>query len=92
MNEAMACGLPVIGTDKAGASADLIKDGVNGYVVEDKNVEQLYQAMRKILSNPELKQSMGSKSQQMIDARFKIEHAIQGFTRAIDYVISKAKQ
>lgn len=86
LNEAMACGLPVIATDKAGASADLVKEGVNGYVVEDKNIEHLYQAIKRILSHPELKQSMGSKSQQIIDSSFRIEHAIQGFISAIDYI------
>lgn len=87
-NEAMACGLPVIATDRDGGSVDLIKDGVNGYVVEAKNVEQLYQAMSKILSHPELKQSMGNKSQQIIDGGFSLDHAKQGFISAIDYITS----
>jgi len=89
LNEAMACGLPVISTIKAGASADLIKNGLNGFVVEDKNAEQLYHAMYKILSDPELKQSMGSKSQQMINESFKMEHAVAGFMSAVNYAISK---
>jgi len=85
LNEAMACGLPVISTTRVGAAADLIIDGVNGFVVEDKNTEQLCQALRKILSDSELKQSMGSKSQQMIDESFKIEHAVDGFMAAVNY-------
>jgi len=89
LNEAMACGLPVIGTVKAGAPADLIKNGLNGFVVEDKSAEQLYQAMKKILSEHGLKQSMGSESQKMIDESFKIEHAVAGFMSAVDYAMSK---
>jgi len=88
LNEAMACGLPVVTTDKVGASVDLVKDGVNGYVVEAGHVEQLYQAMRKILSSPELKLSMGKKSQDVIDAGFGVEKANQGFTDAILTVAS----
>ena len=88
LNEAMACGLPVVTTDKVGASMDLVKDGVNGYVVEAGHVEQLYQAMRKILSSPELKLSMGNKSQDIIDASFGVEKANQGFTDAILAVAS----
>lgn len=88
LNEAMACGLPVVTTDKVGASMDLVKDGVNGYVVEAGNVEQLYQAMRKILSSPELKLSMGNKSQDIVDASFGVEKANQGFTDAILAVAS----
>jgi len=69
---------------------DLIKDGVNGYVVEAKNAEWLYQAMKKILSNPELKQSMGTNSQQIIDNGFRIEHTKQGFISAINYITSRS--
>ena len=85
LNEAMACGLPVISTTRVGAAADLIKGGLNGYVVEDRNSHQLCRALRKILSDPELKQSMGIKSQQIIDESFKIEHAVDGFMAAVNY-------
>jgi glycosyltransferase involved in cell wall biosynthesis len=33
INEAMACGLPVITTDKVGACDDMIQQGKNGYVI-----------------------------------------------------------
>ena len=33
INEAMACGLPVVTTDQCAAGLELIQDGVNGYIV-----------------------------------------------------------
>jgi glycosyltransferase involved in cell wall biosynthesis len=33
VNEALACGCPVIVTDQVGAAADLVEDGVNGRIV-----------------------------------------------------------
>ena len=33
VNEAMACGLPVITTDRVGAAVDLVREGENGFVV-----------------------------------------------------------
>ncbi len=33
INEAMACGLPVVTTDKCVAGLELIQDGINGYIV-----------------------------------------------------------
>lgn len=39
VNEAMAVGLPVITTDQCGAGVELIRNGVNGYCIE--NIERL---------------------------------------------------
>ena len=87
LNEAMACGLPVIATDKVGASVDLIKNQENGYVVESRNIEQLYEAMKKILANPKIEESMSKRSQEMIEESFTIEHAAKGFVSAIEYTV-----
>jgi glycosyltransferase involved in cell wall biosynthesis len=38
--EAMACGLPVIGA-RAGGVTDIIDDGVNGFLIEPDNLDQL---------------------------------------------------
>ena len=40
VNEAMACGSPVIATDVAGCAADLLKDGWNGVVVPAERPSQ----------------------------------------------------
>jgi glycosyltransferase involved in cell wall biosynthesis len=86
INEAMACGLPVITTHRVGASVDLVREGVNGYVVEDGDVVQLYEAMRKIVLNDDLQLEMGRASQEMI-RRFGIEQAVQGMIDAIGYAL-----
>jgi len=83
LNEAMASGLPVIATNKVGGSKDLIKEGLNGYIVESGNIKQLHDAMKKILSNPKLAKLMGEKSQELIDKKFTIKHAAKGFIFAI---------
>ena len=43
INEAMACGLPVITTDKCIAGLELIENGVNGYIVSVGNSKELAQ-------------------------------------------------
>lgn len=84
LNEAMASGLPVITTNKVGASVDLIKNGENGYVVEPSNTEQLYEAMKKILSDPKIRESMGKRSQEIIEEHFTPEHSAKGFILAVN--------
>lgn len=49
VNEAMACGLPVITTDKCVAGMELIESGVNGYIVPAKQHTSLVEAVNQVL-------------------------------------------
>lgn len=49
--EAMASGLPVIGTTNSGAE-DLVDEGINGFIIEPGNFEQLKSAMTFFVQNP----------------------------------------
>lgn len=62
VNEGMACSLPIIVTDVAGCSADLVEDGWNGYVVSARNPEKLRSAIESLFRNPELRQLMCQRS------------------------------
>jgi glycosyltransferase involved in cell wall biosynthesis len=66
VNEAMACGLPVIVTSVAGCAADLVDDGRNGYVVPVADSDKLSRAIDAILRNPELKRQMSALSKERI--------------------------
>jgi len=46
INEAMACGLPVITTDRCVAGLELIRDGVNGYIVPVEDPASLADKIR----------------------------------------------
>lgn len=48
INEALACGLPVITTNVTGASVDLIEEGKNGYIIKPNSPEDIFQAITKI--------------------------------------------
>ncbi|WP_417205772.1 exopolysaccharide biosynthesis GT4 family glycosyltransferase EpsE [Antarctobacter sp.] len=50
--EAMAMGVPTIGTD-AGGVAELITDGSTGYLVEPKNPGQLTRTIRSLVNDPD---------------------------------------
>lgn len=62
VNEAMACGLPIIVSSAAGCVEDLVGDNVNGYVVPCGNVARLAEAMEALAGNEELRASMASQS------------------------------
>lgn len=63
--EAMAMEKPVIAVKK-GALIETISHGENGFLVEENNVEQLSEALIKLLGNPSLCKSMGQNARETI--------------------------
>lgn len=51
--EAMASGLPVIGSNSGGIP-EIVKDGYNGFLVEEKDVKNLSNRINEILDSPDL--------------------------------------
>ena len=90
VNEAMYFGKPVIATDAVGAAFDMIKDGKNGFMVPEKDSDALYIAMKKIISDPELERKMGEESKRIIEERFRYEHMIGGFRKALEHISKEA--
>ena len=62
VNEAMACGLPAITTDKCVAGLELIKDYENGFIVPTERAEILADCIEKVMSDEQLTASMAMAS------------------------------
>jgi glycosyltransferase involved in cell wall biosynthesis len=67
--EAMACGVPVVATS-AGALSEIIEDGVTGITVPPGDSDALRDALRRLLSDPELCRRMGEAGRQRVVERF----------------------
>lgn len=59
INEAMACGLPVITTDRCIAGLELIKDYENGFIVPVERADILAKRIEEVLSDEKLATRMG---------------------------------
>jgi glycosyltransferase involved in cell wall biosynthesis len=57
--EAMGCGLPVITTSNNGA-AEIVSDGIDGFVVPIRSVEGLGERIQQLYNNAELRSQMAS--------------------------------
>lgn len=61
--EAMASGLPVVASSSGGIT-DIIRDGENGLLAQERNVSQLAEQINKLISSPELCRKLSSASLQ----------------------------
>ena len=84
----MSVGKPVIATTAVGAAPEYVRDGVNGFVVEEKNIEELYKALYKILTNEGLEREMGIKSKEIYLQKCDSDSQYQNFKNVIEYTIS----
>jgi glycosyltransferase involved in cell wall biosynthesis len=70
--EAMACGCPVVASD-IGGNPELVRDGERGILFEPRNVGALAKALRRLIEDPSLRNTLGSNGERFIR---------QGFSRA----------
>ena len=66
VNEAMACGLPVICSSAAGCGADLVKHGWTGRIVGAGDVDELASTMNELTRDAEQRSRMGQRGQKRI--------------------------
>jgi glycosyltransferase involved in cell wall biosynthesis len=66
VNEAMACGLPVIVSKTAGCSEDLVEHGVNGFTFDPGSSSELTAKLAEIVSDKSAAERMGLRSSAII--------------------------
>lgn len=57
--EAMSCGLPVISFDCPYGPADIITDGVDGFLIKNRSIEAFADKVCLLIDNPQLRKEMG---------------------------------
>jgi glycosyltransferase involved in cell wall biosynthesis len=73
VNEAMACGLPILSTNKCIAALELVREGENGFIIPAGDENALVDIVNYIFSNEELLYNMGKKSLDIIKT-YRIEN------------------
>jgi glycosyltransferase involved in cell wall biosynthesis len=80
--EAMACGIPVIATSKGG-TAEIIQDGVNGYLLPFGDFQAIAQKIISLKNEPEVLKQAGTNALQTIQQKFSMQAMIQTFESII---------
>ena len=87
--EAMAASLPVVAT-KVGDVPKVVKDGVNGYLVEPGSTDDLEKAILKAISNPRLN-NMGKAGRMLVEERYQWDPIVQKIFQAYGGSTGKEK-
>ena len=87
INEAMICGIPVVASDRIGATDDLVEPGKTGFTYPCGDVSALAAILQEILPQPELLKTMGQAAQTRMETWSAREH-VEGVVRAVENVMS----
>jgi glycosyltransferase involved in cell wall biosynthesis len=84
LQEAAASGLPLVASRAAGATLELVTNGLNGWVIEP-NARDIRAALEEFLATPlQERKRMGIESRRVAE-QFSTETATEGFLKAIRY-------
>jgi colanic acid/amylovoran biosynthesis glycosyltransferase len=72
LKEAMAMGLPVISTYHGGIP-ELVEDGVNGFLVPERDANAIAQKLAYLIEHPELWESMGTAGRHRVEEKYDME-------------------
>ena len=84
--EAMSFGMPVIGVD-GWAMPEIIRHGMNGWLVSQPSVDALVGYMQQCAESPELLIRMGKQCKKLFDERFSIERHNETLRQIYDELI-----
>ena len=87
--EAMSTGLPVIATRIAG-NEELVLEGENGCLVPAGNVDELREALRRILVDPNLRKKMGSASRQRVEQNYSWRNTALQYKTRLEKIVEPA--
>ena len=88
VNEAMACGLPVVSSSVAGCAADLVVSGQTGLLVDAGSVDQLASAMKLLSRNPEMGNRFAANSLRKIE-NYSPQRCAEGLLAVVDLLMGR---
>jgi glycosyltransferase involved in cell wall biosynthesis len=92
VNEAMACGLPVLVSAQCGCAASLVRDGENGHLLNPYDIAGVADAMLRVCSaSADERAQMGRHSERIV-AEWSLDRFAQGFLAAAEIAASRPRQ
>ena len=83
--ESLASGTPVIGT-KTGGIQDIVVNGVNGYLVNEKDADAIFERLNELMEKPELLRSMQSNASKSVD-KFSWKYTVKNYLKVFNSLL-----
>ncbi|SIS37191.1 N-acetyl-alpha-D-glucosaminyl L-malate synthase BshA [Salimicrobium flavidum] len=84
--EAMACGVPCIGAD-VGGIPEVIEDGVDGFIVEVQNINQVKEKALELLTDPEQSSEFSKNAVRAVNEKFSAKKIVGQYERLYEQVL-----
>jgi len=78
--ESLAAGRPVVATDVGGVS-DVVRDGVDGFLVEAADVDALADRLQELAADPERRRTMGAAGRERVLHRYAVARLVDDVDR-----------
>ncbi len=89
--EAMACGLPVVSFDCPSGPADIVRDGVDGFLVPAQDVPALAAAMARLMADPDLRQALSRRAPEVCE-RFAPQRVLERWISLVEEVLHESRK
>ena len=86
--EYMALGKPVLTTDQAGGSKEIVEDGVSGFILPAE-ADSIERTLSRLLDDTELRMRLGAKGRRIIEERFTVQKMGEEFLKAYESLTDK---
>jgi len=87
--QAAACGVPIVAS-RAGGIPEIVRDGLNGILVDPGDPSALADAVNRLLGDDDLRSGMGSSGRELVRREFGLEQMIEGNLRVYREVLGES--
>lgn len=88
--EAAACARPIITTNRPGCK-EVVDDGVNGYLIRERDSQDLIEKMRKFMAMSwEARRAMGLAGRAKVEKEFDRQIVVQKYTEIVNNICSRS--